>query len=819
MILQGIMPTSQKDSSLVVVRTRLAAPRKIIGLGVRFNSTTMPTTGFRINEPDVIYQLFTDETVAIHLATGAYHSLPGIAGEAFLCLAPAGASVRDVAAQLASRYEAQVETIEEDLGRFFTKLEQESLVVRVDLNGRSASAQKPQPIDQRAAYQAPNLHTHTDLQELFLIDPIHDVSAAGWPNLQPELDPAVSSEAASQQGFRISGPHVIFETMGDETVIMNLETGAYYSVIGAAEDVFRLFEQTPTFAELRSALSSKYAVDTAELEPALQTFLTALTDAGLIARQPESGQAPRTLELARPGTGLPFSPMRLTSFQEAASAASGAPPQPGRIVRFRVRRNDLLMASASGEMVVADRQSGDYYRLNQPAVDVFSLLAEQPLRVEHLVAALLRKYDIPDRQMTGAVMILLRNLAAMNLVVMEAVEPEEQPLDPELSAPSSKIPFAGFHCEIYKDLRELMSPFNVQRPTVHSRASSAAFFLNAMGEYFVEAWKPGAERSLKVAGCNVRLQSADPLFTDDLTKALAHLAAGPAPADLTIHIWDASTPPRDPFFSLILERLFGNWGESCGPRGELLGIHGEDASAIYHPGPDILSVVDRKNGRAFFLKKDLSPLPYWEIGSPFRYIFHSWFADRGLQFVHGGAVGTPAGGVLLTGKGGSGKSTTTMLCAKAGMQFAGDDYCLADPRSGYLHGLYNTSKLKSTEDLTRLPEVAGLSRNVDSFENGGFGKGIYFLSDVWKDRLSSGFPLRAILIPSVTGSVGSRLDPCSPADALMAMMPSTVAQLPAACQSDSARIAALAEKLPAYHFYLGTDVAQIPPLVQEVLSR
>ena len=67
----------------------------------------MPSTGFRINEPDVIYQLFTDEIVAIHLATGAYHSLPGIAGEAFLCLAPTGASLSEVAAQLASRYEAR----------------------------------------------------------------------------------------------------------------------------------------------------------------------------------------------------------------------------------------------------------------------------------------------------------------------------------------------------------------------------------------------------------------------------------------------------------------------------------------------------------------------------------------------------------------------------------------------------------------------------------------------------------------------------------------------------------------------------------------
>ena len=181
-------------------------------------------------------------------------------------------------------------------------------------------------------------------------------------------------------------------------------------------------------------------------------------------------------------------------------------------------------------------------------------------------------------------------------------------------------------------------------------------------------------------------------------------------------------------------------------------------------------------------------------------------------------MGDAAGGVLLTAKGGSGKSTTTMLCAKAGMQFAGDDYCLVDPQTGYLHSLYNSSKLKSTEDLARLPDVTGLSRNPDSFENGGSGKAIYFLSEVWMDRLASGFPLRAILIPSVTGSVDSRLERCSPGDALLAMMPSTVAQLPAADKSDCERLAAFIEKLPAYYLYLGTDVDQIPPLVRKAAS-
>ncbi|MGH9646862.1 MAG: PqqD family peptide modification chaperone, partial [Bryobacteraceae bacterium] len=642
------------------------------------------------------------------------------------------------AAHLASRYDAPVETIEEDLGRFFSKLEQESLVVRMTLNNGRSPTLEP-PLGQRAVYQAPDLHTHTDLQELFLIDPIHDVSAAGWPNVEPKLDHAVSALDLSQEEFYVSGPQVIFERLGDETVIMNLETGAYYSISGTAEDVFSLAEQTPTFEELRLALSSKYAVDTAELGPALQAYLTELIDAGLIIRRrPESTGNPRTLAFTRPRAGLPFAPMRLASFQESAATAAGTSAGPAGIVQFRMRPNDLLVASADGEMVLADRQSGDYWRLNQPAIDVFSLLARQPLRVEQLVAAILRKYDVPDRQLTGAVMILLRNLTAVNLVVIEPAEPADHLAAPEVPALSGRVPFPGFRCDVYKDLRELMSPFNVrQHPAAPDRASRMTFFLDALSDYFSEAWKPGTERSLTLAGYGVRFQCASPIFTDDLTKALAHLAPVPSstPADLTIHIWDASTLPTDPYLATILEKLFSNWSESCGPRGELIGIHGEQVAAVYHPGPDILSVVDRMSGRAYFLKRDLTPLPYWEIGSPFRYIFHTWFAARGLQFVHGGAVGTSAGGVLLTAKGGSGKSTTTMLCAEAGMQFAGDDYCLADPRTGYLHSLYNSSKLKGPEDLKRLPDLTGLSRNLDSFENGGFGKAIYFLSDIWGDRL------------------------------------------------------------------------------------
>jgi hypothetical protein len=267
----------------------------------------------------------------------------------------------------------------------------------------------------------------------------------------------------------------------------------------------------------------------------------------------------------------------------------------------------------------------------------------------------------------------------------------------------------------------------------------------------------------------------------------------------------------------LLEKLHTNWPAACGPRGEVLDLHAERFPFIYHPGPNILSVVDPENGHAYYVKTDDTPLPYWEIGAPFRYILHTWFAARGLQIVHGGAVGGDGGGVLVAGRGGSGKSTTTLLCARAGMRYVGDDNCLVDAEKGYLYSVYDSAKLQGHEDLGRIPDLAGYSRNPDGFELGGEGKGIFFLSEVWPDRVASGFPLRAILVPQITGRPDSRLEPCSAADALLALMPSTLAQLPSANQADCERIAYLVTKHPTYILHLGTDVERVPALIESLI--
>jgi hypothetical protein len=360
------------------------------------------------------------------------------------------------------------------------------------------------------------------------------------------------------------------------------------------------------------------------------------------------------------------------------------------------------------------------------------------------------------------------------------------------------------------------------KPTPPEPASRGRQLSAVMEEYFDEASArvPVIESRLQVAGRRLRVRCMDGLHSRHLGLALSHLQHEfSGDGDFTIHVWDGETAggPSNSLLASYLQTLYRDWTSNCGTRGELRGFHSPTVPAFYMPGPDVINLVDVANKRAFFFKRDASPLPYWEAGSPFRAILHSWLSADGLQFVHGGAVGGGDAGVLLVGRGGSGKSTTTLLCLNAGMAYAGDDYCAVDcSASPYVHSLYNTAKLLP-QDLDRFPELRQRIWNPQALVEHSTDKATFFLADLAPELMSRGFPLRALLVPRVVAQADSYLTPCGPAAALAAMAPSTVAQLPISVQADMDRMAALAAKVPAYILHLGSDLSQIPDVVRSVL--
>lgn len=330
------------------------------------------------------------------------------------------------------------------------------------------------------------------------------------------------------------------------------------------------------------------------------------------------------------------------------------------------------------------------------------------------------------------------------------------------------------------------------------------------------------ERLFSIAGFAVRLRFAAGSWAGVLTKALEHLQTKePASArrQLTITIFDGLLIPRNPLLRLYLKELVDRWPDYTGPRGELLHLHAESVVAFYHPGPDILSIVDLESDVGFFWKRDLSPVPYYEAGSPMRGLLHAWMRKQGIQFVHGGAVGTETGGVLLAGKGGSGKSTSALACLNSGLKYASDDYCMvgsSDSKHWQVYSLYNTAKLVGDEDLARFN---GLASHVWNPEREPNDKVTIFLNDSYPTKLISQFPLRAILVPAITGKTDTTVEPCGEGTALMAMGPSSLAQLPTSGLPDLNSIAQVVRSSPCFRLQLGTELSQIPRAISQLLSQ
>jgi hypothetical protein len=288
-----------------------------------------------------------------------------------------------------------------------------------------------------------------------------------------------------------------------------------------------------------------------------------------------------------------------------------------------------------------------------------------------------------------------------------------------------------------------------------------------------------------------------------LTPALAHLSVQEcADPDLTICIWDRVSSGIDiPAPPWSKDHYLG--------RGDIRGWNTNHYATSFQQG--ILSIFDRKEKMALYWTSDFRSIPYWERGAPFRMIFQWWFERFGCTIVHGAALGLKEGGVLLAGKGGSGKSTTALSSLQSELLYAADDYCLISPEEKLcVTSLYTSAKIH-WETLKALPHLLGQCRKTDEE------KALFYLYPSWKEKCITSFPLRAILIPKVTGNEKTEIILCSAADALIALAPSTVFQLSGAGRVAFQAMAHLARSLPCYHLHLGRVFSEVPKKIIQFL--
>lgn len=359
------------------------------------------------------------------------------------------------------------------------------------------------------------------------------------------------------------------------------------------------------------------------------------------------------------------------------------------------------------------------------------------------------------------------------------------------------------------------------RPASEGDPRVDAFELMARGyARAVRAGAPVRERHYDIAGDVVCLRFAGDALVEPLTRAISHLEIVPVeqPA-LSVDLWDSTSTGTDPssLIEFVIEMVWRAPFDALSPRHEVRGLHSERVYTTYELGSKVLTMFDAHERRANYWVRDPSELPYYERGAPLRTLLNWWLSQRGLHCVHAGAVGTDDGAVLLTGKGGSGKSTTTLACLDSDLRYAADDYCAISIGSEpYVHSLYNTGKLNGAADLERQPRFAPWVVNPEKM---GEEKLLMFLHDHVPERLLVSAPLRAIVLPQVTDRQSPVIEPISPALALKALAPTTMFQLPGASGNAMLSMARLVKALPCYRLELGRDVAAGPQRLAELLGR
>jgi hypothetical protein len=359
----------------------------------------------------------------------------------------------------------------------------------------------------------------------------------------------------------------------------------------------------------------------------------------------------------------------------------------------------------------------------------------------------------------------------------------------------------------------VIAPINQPKLLIRGEDTEPAAFFETVYQAFQQAAQVvggSLDRFYSIDGHTIRLRFAGPALVPRITPALEHLATGPrsTPA-FTVCLWDSASTgtniPRPPWSGYVYT-----------PRGDVCGYTNDRVYTAYHVGADVLNLLDTSRDLAIYCTRDARRLPSYETGAPLRTILHWWLRPYGRQFVHGGAVGTANGGVLLAGKGGSGKSTTALACLHSELVYVSDDYCLLaiDPVP-YAYSIYSSAKL-SPENIYRVPYLRSAISNADRLDTQ---KALFFLQQHYPEKLVTGFPIRAILLPQITGRLETTLTPASSMASLSALLLSTMRQLPGADKATLGIIEQFIEQVPSYHLELGTDLTQIPEVILGLLSE
>ena len=134
---------------------------------------------YRVFDPTIASEIFENEVVIVNLLSGVYYSLTGSAAEVWERLIT-GYSVEEVVNDLQYIYGPGLltESLHRDVDAFVNALLEHSLIAPND-EARTGNVEGVQ--GSQGTYVPPAIEVFQDMQDILLLDPVHDVNDLGWP--------------------------------------------------------------------------------------------------------------------------------------------------------------------------------------------------------------------------------------------------------------------------------------------------------------------------------------------------------------------------------------------------------------------------------------------------------------------------------------------------------------------------------------------------------------------------------------------------------------------------------------------------------------
>jgi hypothetical protein len=195
--------------------------------------------------------------------------------------------------------------------------------------------------------------------------------------------------------------------------------------------------------------------------------------------------------------------------------------------------------------------------------------------------------------------------------------------------------------------------------------------------------------TLSVAGRRIDVRSSSARLTEAVQGAMGHLATPPSGApDLELLLFDGVDPGHIPW---------RRHARSVLVRGDVDHDLGPELRLSFSTESGLAQLIDRSAGLAAAWLETGGELAPWERAAPLRNLWSEWVCAQGGVLVHGAAVARGSNCLLLTGAGGSGKSTTALAAALEGWGYLGDDFLVVsfDLQGPWVASLYRSAKLGS----------------------------------------------------------------------------------------------------------------------------